>query len=87
MKLGVIIGTVWSSKKVKELAACRLAIVQPVAGDGAPIGNVLVAADPQHIGGSGDLIMYVTSTDAVQAFESGYAPVNASIVALVDELS
>ncbi len=87
MKLGVVIGTVWSSNKVKELAACRLAIVQPVTSNGIQVGHPLVAADPLNIGGSGDLILYVTSTDAAQAFESGCAPVNASIVELVDEIS
>jgi microcompartment protein CcmK/EutM len=32
-------------------------------------------------------VLYVTSTDATQAFDNGYAPVNASIVELVDEVS
>jgi microcompartment protein CcmK/EutM len=87
MKLGIVIGTVWASKIVKEARACKFSIVQPVSSDGQKTGRPVVAADPQHLGGSGDLVLYVTSTDAAQSFESGYAPVNASIVELVDEIS
>ncbi len=87
MKLGVVTGVVWASAIVKEAAACRMFIVQPVSSDGKKDGCPLVAADPQRLAGSGDLVLYVTSTDAAQAFESGYSPVNASIVELVDELS
>jgi ethanolamine utilization protein EutN len=84
MKLGKVIGVVWASKKVKEIEGCRFYILQPVSTEGKNNGNPLVAADPQNIASSGDSVVYVTSTDAVQAFESGFAPVNASIVALVD---
>lgn len=87
MKLGVVTGVVWASKIVKEASACRMFIVQPVSSSGEKAGSPIVAADPQALAGSGDLVLYVTSTDAAQAFESGYTPVNASIVELVDELS
>jgi microcompartment protein CcmK/EutM len=87
MKLGKVIGVVWASKKVKEIVGCRMYILQPVSTKGKNNGNMLVAADPQNIASSGDSVVYVTSTDAVQAFDSGFAPVNASIVALVDEIA
>lgn len=84
MKLGVVTGVVWASRKVKELNGCRLSIVQPISSDGKDIGNSLVVADPLGLGSSGDKVIYVTSADAAQAFDNGYAPVNASIVELVD---
>jgi ethanolamine utilization protein EutN len=87
MKLGIVIGTVWASRKTDELKGCRLSIVQPVSSDLRPNDLPLVAADPLNLGSSGDTIVYVTSTDATQAFESGFAPVNASIVELVEEIS
>lgn len=87
MKLGVVTGVVWASRKVKELEGCRMYIVQPVSSEGKENGEPLVAADPQNIAAAGDTVVYVTSTDAVEAFDSGYAPVNASIVELVDEIS
>jgi microcompartment protein CcmK/EutM len=84
MKLGVVTGVVWSSRKVPELEACRLYIVQPVSSEGKKIDYPLVVADPQGLAGPGDQVVYVTSTDASHAFKDGYAPVNASIVELVD---
>ncbi|MEN8193721.1 MAG: EutN/CcmL family microcompartment protein [Bacteroidota bacterium] len=87
MKVGRVIGVVWASKKVKELDGCRLSVVQPITTDGKNVGNPLVVADPRSIGSVGDEIIYVTSTDATQAFDSGFAPVNASVVQLVDEIA
>jgi microcompartment protein CcmK/EutM len=87
MKLGIVTGVIWASKKVKELDGCRMYILQPIAVNGSKTDTPLVAADPKNIASAGDRVVYVTSTDAAQAFETGYAPVNASIVALVDEIS
>ncbi len=87
MKLGIVIGVVWASRKVPELEGCRLYVVQPVSSAGTATDTPIVAADPQGIAASGDRVVYVTSTDATQAFPEGYAPVNATIVELVEELS
>jgi microcompartment protein CcmK/EutM len=87
MNMGIVVGVVWASTIVPEAAACRMYIVQPVTSGRKKSGRPLVVADPQQLAGSGDLVLYVTSTDAAQAFDSGYAPVNASIVELIDEIS
>lgn len=87
MKLGKVIGVVWASQKVDELRGCRLYVVQPYSSNGEKDGKPLVVADPQRIGAFGDLVVYVTNTDATQAFDNGFAPVNAAIVQLVDEVS
>lgn len=87
MKLGDVIGVVWASQKVPELDGCRLYIVQPVSAKGKKTDTPLVAADPLCLAAPGDRVVYVTSTDATQAFPNGYAPVNASIVELVEEVS
>ena len=84
MLLGKIIGKVWAVRKAEPLKGCRLVLVQPVSAVGTATGRPLVAADPQNLAGSGDTVVIVTSTDAAQAFESADAPVNASIVELVD---
>ena len=87
MKLGVVIGVVWATKKVKEINGCRMYIVQPISTEGKITESPLVVADPQNIAATGDRVIYVTSTDAAEAFDSGFAPVNASIVELVDEIA
>ena len=86
MKLGRVIDNLWAENKVEQLHACRLHIVQPVNSDMKNCSRPLVIADPQNIAGIGDVIIYVTSADASEAFDSGFAPVNASIVALVDSV-
>jgi microcompartment protein CcmK/EutM len=83
MKLCVVVGKVWADRKAVELVGTRLLIVQPVTGDGKAIGTRIVAADPSNLAGSGDRVVVVTSTDAAEAFDSN-APVNASVVELVD---
>ena len=87
MKLGIVIGVVWASKKTPELKGIRLSIVQPVSSDMKETDSPLVAADPMNLATAGDTVVYVTSTDASQAFESGFAPVNASIVELVETIA
>ncbi|MFC1569251.1 EutN/CcmL family microcompartment protein [bacterium] len=84
MKLGKVIGQVWATNKVVQLKSCRLFVVQPILSNNKLKGHPLVVADPQNIAGLGDKIIYVTNTDAAQAFDSGSAPVNAAIVELVD---
>jgi microcompartment protein CcmK/EutM len=86
MKLGIVVGVVWASKKTPELKGCRLSIVQPVSSDMKETDIPVVAADPLNLATAGDTVVYVTSTDAAQAFADGFAPVNASIVELVDEV-
>lgn len=87
MKLGIVTGVVWASRKVEEINGVRMYIVQPISSEGKITETSLVAADPKNLAAPGDQVVYVTSTDATQAFSSGYAPVNASIIKLVDEIS
>jgi ethanolamine utilization protein EutN len=84
MQFGKVIGKVWADQKVAALKGCLLYVVQPLKSDGSEKGHPLVAADPQFIAGPGDRVVYVTNTEAAQAFNKPDAPVNASIVELVD---
>ncbi|MBI9016149.1 MAG: EutN/CcmL family microcompartment protein [Phycisphaerae bacterium] len=86
MKLGRVIDNLWTENKVEQLHACRFHIVQPVDSNLQNVSRPLVVADPQNIAGINDIIVYVTSADASQAFDSGFAPVDASVVELVDSI-
>ncbi len=86
MKLGKVVGKVWSERKVPSLDGVRFVVIQPVASDGSDSGRLLVAADPQSAASNGDTVVYVTNTDAVDASDID-APVNASVVMLVDSIS
>ena len=83
MKLGTVVGRVWADRKVPELLGVRLLVVAPVSAAGKPAGNWVAAADPCNLAGSGDTVVFVTSTDAAEALPQD-APVNASVVELVD---
>jgi ethanolamine utilization protein EutN len=87
MRLGRVVGTVWASRKVKELDGCRMVIVQPLSSEGKMTETPVVAADPLGLAAPGVTVVFVTSTDATQAFATGYAAVNASVVELVEEVS
>ncbi|MDW7679766.1 MAG: EutN/CcmL family microcompartment protein, partial [bacterium] len=63
-----------------------LLLVQPTNSHLQAVSKIIVAADPKNIAGVGDLIVYVTSTDAIQAFDHDFVPVNASVVQLIDSI-
>ncbi|NQT27097.1 hypothetical protein HQ585_17210 [candidate division KSB1 bacterium] len=84
MKLGKVIGQVWAINKVHQVHSCRFFVVQPLTSQNKNVRHPLVVADPKNMAGVGDRIIYVTNTDATQAFDTGIAPVNAAIVELVD---
>ena len=86
MKTGRVIGKVWADRKTKELEGCRLLVIQPVTSADKACGHPLVVADPGALAGEGDLVVFVTNTDAAMAFPTGVAPVNASVVQLVDSI-
>ena len=52
-----------------------------------PIGKPLIAADAIRQANRGEIIFYVTSRDAPQAFDIDEIPVDAAIVAIVDTVS
>ncbi len=87
MKIGIVFGVVWATRKVKEIDGCRMYIVQPVSSENKITEEPLVVADPKRLAAPGDKVVYVTSTDAAQAFDNGYAPINASIVELIDTIA
>ena len=86
MKLGRVIGKVWATRKVASLKGCRLLLVQPVDDEGRDQDRPVVAADPKTLAGGGDRVVFVTNTDATEAFGEA-PPVNAAIVAKTDAVS
>jgi len=87
MLLGRVIGTVVASKKVPSYNNVKLNVVQPLDENLKPVGQPIIAADAIRQAGRGELVFYVRSRDATQAFDDPFIPVDASIVAIVDEIS
>ena len=86
MILAKVIGTVWATKKYNALNGYKMQFIQPLNGDLEKIGEPIVAVDT--IGaGPGELVFYATSSEAVIAMDVDMAPVDASIVGIVDSIN
>ena len=83
MQLARVIGDVVSTLKDPELAALKLLILQPLGPDKHPAGRTLVAADAVGAG-VGEIVFFVRGREASFPFHPAEAPVDASIVGIVD---
>lgn len=86
MRLGRVIGTVVSTRKVDSYQGIKLNVVQPLNAGLEPAGEPVIAADAIRQAGRDELVFFVTSRDATEAFENAFIPVDASIVAVVDSV-
>ena len=75
MKVGKVIGSVWATRKAESLMGQTFLVVSTPAGD-------VVAAD-QVGAGKGDKVLLITGTAAARFCME--APVDAAVVAIVDE--
>ena len=86
MLLGKVIGTIWATKKYETLKSYKMQFVQPINSKFEKIGDPIVAVDT--IGaGPGEIVFYATSSEAVIAMDVDMAPVDASIVGIVDSVN
>jgi len=85
MFLGRVIGTVWSTRKDEQLAGCTLQLVQRVDGRRNDVGEPVVAVDTVGAG-VGETVIVVTKREAVIPLPVAEAPVDASIVGIVDRI-
>jgi microcompartment protein CcmK/EutM len=85
MYLARVIGTVVATTKTPGLDGIRLLVVQPVDEDGRERQKPLVAADVTQAG-PGDLVHVTTSREAALAMPEPFVPVDAAIVAIVDQV-
>lgn len=86
MLLGKVIGTIWATRKYDSLNSYKMQFVQPINSKLDEVGEPIIAVDT--IGaGPGEIIFYATSSEAVIAMDVDMAPVDASIVGIVDSLN
>lgn len=83
MFLGKVIGTIWATRKYETLHSFKMQFVQPLNAEMESLGDPIVAIDT--IGaGPGEIIFYITASEAVIPMHVDMAPVDASIVGIVD---
>jgi len=86
MILGRVLGTIWATRKYDSVKNYKMQIVQPLNGKLEKTGSPLIALDT--IGaGPGEIVFYITSSEAVIPLEVDLAPVDASIVGIVDSVN
>lgn len=86
MFLGKVIGNVWATEKYEALESMKLMFVQPVNSDYKETGEPIVAVDTVGAG-PGETIIYITASEAVIPLPVDFAPVDASIVGIVDTIN
>jgi len=85
MFLGRVIGTVWSTRKDAQLTGCTLQFVQQIDCRRNDVGDPVVAVDTVGAG-TGETVIVVTKRQAVIPLPVEEAPVDASIVGIVDRI-
>lgn len=86
MYLGKIIGTIWATRKYEAVNGYKMQLVQPLNSEREKLGDPIIALDT--IGaGPGEIIYYVTASEAVIPLDVDMAPVDASIVGIVDSIN
>lgn len=86
MYLARVIGTVVASRKEEELEGLKLLLLKQCDVDGEPQGPTLVAADSVGAG-VGEVVLYASGSSARQTDLTKDRPVDAVVMAIVDEVA
>ena len=86
MFLGKVIGNVWATRKYQALKNMKLMFVQPMNANYEETDEPIVAVDTVGAG-PGEVIFYITASEAVIPLPVDMAPVDASIVGIVDTIN
>lgn len=86
MFLGKVIGNIWATRKYSSLKNFKLMFIQPINSDYEKTGEPIVAVDTVGAG-PGETIIYITASEAVIPLPVDMAPVDASIVGIVDTIN
>ena len=85
MYLAKVIGTVWATRKDPNVTSFKLQFIQPITAERKNTGDPIVAVDT--IGaGPGETVFYITAREATIPLPVEMAPVDASIIGIVDKI-
>jgi microcompartment protein CcmK/EutM len=90
MVLGKVIGTLVASRKEPTLDGLKLLVVRACDVDGsisAPAGGAIVIAVDAVGAGVGEVVLYCAGSSARQTQVTQNRPVDATIMAIVDEIA
>src|SRR6516164_10530481 len=85
MMIGKVVGTVIATRKEHELEGLKFLLVRGLDLDGKPTSTLVVAADAVGAG-IGEVVLYASGSSARQTKITKDRPVDATIMAIVDEI-
>ena len=85
MFLGKVIGNVWATRKYQALKNMKLMFVQPMNANYEETDEPIIAVDTVG-SGPGEIVYYITASESVIPLPVDMAPVDASIVGIVDTI-
>ena len=86
MFLGKVIGNIWATQKYESLKSFKMLLIQPINADYKKIGEPIIAIDTVGAG-AGEIVFYITASEAVIPLPVDFAPVDASIVGIIDSIN
>jgi ethanolamine utilization protein EutN len=84
--LGKVIGNIWATQKYEALASFKMLLIQPLNAEYKKTGDPIIAIDTVGAG-AGEIIFYITASEAVIPLPVDFAPVDASIVGIIDSIN
>jgi len=85
MLLGKVVGTVVSTNKEKDLEGLKFLLVRALDAENRPTGALVVAVDAVGAG-VGEVVLYASGSSARQTAVTKDRPVDATIMAIVDQV-
>ncbi len=86
MYLAKVIGTIWATRKYESVTGYKMQFIQPIDSSLKKHGEPIIALDTVGAG-PGEIVMYVTASEAVIPLDVDMAPVDASIVGIIDSIN
>jgi microcompartment protein CcmK/EutM len=85
MLMGLVVGTVVSTRKEEDLRGLRFLLVREVDQQMQQTGKMVVCADAMGAG-VGELVLYASGSSARQTVVTKDRPVDAVVMAIVDRV-
>lgn len=86
MQIGVVIGTVWATRKDDALSGLKLLVVKPVDLLRSEKMIVPIVAADRIGAGVGEYVLFVGGSSARNAVKDNQIPVDATVVGIIDDL-
>lgn len=85
MNVGLVVGTVVSTRKEEELSGLKFLLVRGLDAEGKQTSTTVVAVDAVGAG-VGEVVLYASGSSARQTKVTRDRPVDATIMAIVDTI-